>query len=61
VEVCCQVGDSVTAGDTLVVLDSMKLLHKLKAQTNGSVQTIFCAEGDNVENGALLIELEPTS
>ena len=58
VEVCCKVGDSVTAGDTLAVLDSMKLLHKLSAQTDGAVQNIFCAVGDNVENGALLIELE---
>lgn len=60
VELCCKVGDSITAGDTVVVLDSMKLLHKLSAQTDGTVQSVFCTVGDNVENGALLIELEPT-
>ncbi|MBL4708251.1 MAG: biotin/lipoyl-binding protein [Flavobacteriales bacterium] len=56
-EIKVSVGDQVTMGDTLVVLDSMKLLHNLNAQTDGTVAEIFCTEGDNVEGGAVLIEL----
>jgi 3-methylcrotonyl-CoA carboxylase alpha subunit len=52
-------GDSVSNGDTLVVLDSMKLLHNLCAATDGLVGEIFCSVGDSVEGGAVLIELEP--
>jgi 3-methylcrotonyl-CoA carboxylase alpha subunit len=58
-EVRVTVGDQVSAGDTLVVLDSMKLLHNLNAQTNGTVQEIFCAAGESVDGGAVLIELAP--
>lgn len=59
-EIKVAVGDLVSAGDTLVVLDSMKLLHNLNAQTDGTVAEIFCAQGDNVEGGAVLIELTPS-
>ncbi|MBQ0720166.1 MAG: biotin/lipoyl-binding protein [Gammaproteobacteria bacterium] len=59
VEIKVATGDSVTSGDTLVVLDSMKLLHNLTAATDGVVGEIFCSVGDSVEGGAILIELEP--
>jgi 3-methylcrotonyl-CoA carboxylase alpha subunit len=49
----------VSKGDTLVVLDSMKLLHELTAQTDGVVAAILCAVSDSVEGGAVLIELTP--
>jgi len=58
-EIKVSVGDQVSAGDTLVVLDSMKLLHNLNAQTDGTVQEIFCAVGESVDGGAVLIELTP--
>jgi 3-methylcrotonyl-CoA carboxylase alpha subunit len=60
VEIKVASGDSVSNGDTLVVLDSMKLLHNLCAATDGVVGEIFCSVGDSVEGGAVLIELEPT-
>lgn len=60
VELHCQPGDHVKAGDTLVVLDSMKLLHKLCAPANGTVEAVFCAIGDNVDNAELLVELDLT-
>lgn len=58
-EIKVSVGDPVSSGDTLIVLDSMKLLHNLMAQTDGTVQEIFCAQGDSVDGGAILIELAP--
>lgn len=59
VEIKVASGASVNSGDTLVVLDSMKLLHNLTAATDGVVGEIFCSVGDSVEGGAVLIELEP--
>ncbi len=61
VEIKIKPGDSVCVGDTLVVLDSMKLLHNLTAQINGTVKEIFCAVTDNVDGGAVLIELTPAT
>ena len=59
VEINVASGAIVNSGDTLVVLDSMKLLHNLTAATDGVVGEIFCSVGDSVEGGAVLIELEP--
>ena len=59
VEIKVTTGDSVTNGDTLVVLDSMKLLHNLCAASDGVVGEIFCSVGDSVEGGSVLVELEP--
>jgi len=51
----------VSAGQTLVVLDSMKLLHTLCAPGDGQVRALYCAVDDSVEGGALLVELEAVS
>ena len=59
VEIRVGVGDQVRAGDTVAVLDSMKLLHNLVAQIDGAVAEIFCTISDSVEGGAALIELTP--
>ena len=59
VEMRVAVGDQVQAGDTVAVLDSMKLLHNLVAEIDGSVAEIFCAVSDSVEGGAPLVELTP--
>jgi multidrug resistance efflux pump len=37
----------------------MKLLHSLAAAMDGRVRELFCAVGDSVEGGAVLVELEP--
>ena len=60
-EVRCAPGAAVRAGDVLVVLDSMKLLHPLAAAMDGRVRELFCAVGDTVEGGAVLVDLEPTA
>jgi len=59
VEIKTAAGKAVQRGDTLVVLDSMKLLHNLVAQTDGTVKEVFSAVGENVEGGATLIEITP--
>jgi acetyl-CoA/propionyl-CoA carboxylase biotin carboxyl carrier protein len=50
-------GTSVAAGETLVVLESMKMEISIAAPRDGSVAEILVAAGDQVDRGAVLIEL----
>ena len=52
-------GDRVNAGDTLVVLEAMKLLQSLPAPVSGVVAEIYCAPGDTVAGNTPLIKLDP--
>ena len=54
-----EVGDVVTTGQTLCVLEAMKLFNELKADVDGRVQAIHVDNGQTVEFGTLLFELEP--
>ncbi len=59
-EVRVALGDRVKAGDTLVVLEAMKLLQSLPAPVAGVVTEIYCAPGDTVAGHAPpLIKLDP--
>lgn len=51
-------GTSVIAGTALVVLEAMKMQHTLKASTDGVLTTIHICEGDQVETGQVLVELD---
>ncbi|WP_193615384.1 biotin carboxylase N-terminal domain-containing protein [Desertimonas flava] len=51
-------GDTVTAGQPVVVIEAMKMEHRLTAPADGVVVTVFVSEGDQVETGAALVELE---
>jgi acetyl/propionyl-CoA carboxylase alpha subunit len=53
-----QVGQSVAAGQGLVVVEAMKMENELKAPADGSVSRIDVAPGDTVEKGAVLVVLE---
>ncbi|HEX4305086.1 MAG TPA: acetyl-CoA carboxylase biotin carboxyl carrier protein subunit [Solirubrobacterales bacterium] len=50
-------GATVTAGETLVVLESMKMEISIAAPRDGEVAEVLVAAGDQVERGATLIEL----
>lgn len=52
------VGDSVQAGDVLVVLEAMKMEHELRAQINGTVMQRHFDIGDVVNANDLLLILE---
>ena len=54
-----EVGDVVAAGQTLCVLEAMKLFNELKADADGRVLTIHADNGQAVEFGTLLFELDP--
>ena len=52
------VGDQVAEGQTLVVLEAMKMQNPLAAEAAGKVVRVLCKQGEAVANGALLVELE---
>lgn len=52
-------GDIVTAGQTLVVLEAMKMEHAIKAPADGVVAELFHAAGDQVADGVELLRLDP--
>ena len=51
----CNVGDAVNAGDTVLVMESMKMESEVKAPQAGTVQSILVKEGDNVQTGDQLV------
>jgi acetyl/propionyl-CoA carboxylase alpha subunit len=51
-------GDKVSAHQTLIVLEAMKMEHNIEAPYAGTVKTVNCAEGGRVAEGVVLIELE---
>ena len=51
-------GDEVKKGDSLCVLEAMKMENTLTASRDGIVKTVNIAKGDTVDKGKLLIELE---
>ena len=54
----CQVGDQVDEGDTVVILESMKMEMPVEAEDAGTVREIRCEEGQSVSEGDTLVVLE---
>ena len=54
----CEVGQEVSEGDTLVILESMKMEMPVEAEDPGKVAEIRCEEGQSVSEGDTLIVLE---
>ena len=52
-------GDPVAAGQTLCILEAMKLMNEIKAESDGRVRKILVQNAEPVEYGQLLFELEP--
>ncbi|TXH88237.1 MAG: ATP-grasp domain-containing protein [Rhodoferax sp.] len=57
-QVLVQPGESVAEGQQLVCVEAMKMEMWLSAQAAGTVQAVHAKMGDQVESGALLVELE---
>jgi propionyl-CoA carboxylase alpha chain len=54
-------GDRVTAGQTLVVLEAMKMEHRITTPHAGRVAAVMVSAGQQVERGAVLLAVEPGS
>lgn len=55
--VAVEPGDAVAAGDTVVLLESMKMEIPVIAETGGTVRAVKVATGDVVQEGDVLVEL----
>jgi acetyl-CoA carboxylase biotin carboxyl carrier protein len=53
-----EVGDTIDEGDTVVILESMKMEMPVEAEDPGTVKEIRCAEGQAVSEGDTLVVLE---
>ena len=52
------VGQAVSAGDTLVILESMKTEIPIEAPRDGTVREVRVAEGDRIGEGDVIVVLE---
>ncbi len=50
-------GDSVTRGQTLIVLEAMKIQHQLKAALDARIESVAVAEGQQVSNRTILVTM----
>jgi len=53
-----EVGDTIDEGDTVVILESMKMEMPVEAEDPGTVKEILCQEGQAVSEGDTLVVLE---
>jgi biotin carboxyl carrier protein len=58
VQLCCEVGQTLKEGDTLLVLEAMKMRNAILASCDGTVRGIFVKTGDKVAKGKLLLEMK---
>jgi acetyl-CoA carboxylase biotin carboxyl carrier protein len=52
------VGDTIEDGDTVVILESMKMEIPVEAEDDGTVKEIRCEEGQSVSEGDVLVVLD---
>lgn len=54
----CEVGQEIEEGDTVAILESMKMEMPVEAEDDGKVKEIKCKEGQSVSEGDVLVVLE---
>ena len=61
IDVLVEAGQIVKKGQTLVVLEAMKMEHSMKADSDGVIKSILVNKGDQVKGRQLLVEIESQS
>jgi biotin carboxyl carrier protein len=59
VKIPVKVGDTVEAGQTLIIVSAMKMESEFKAKAAGVVKSIHSAEGDTIDANKVLVVVEP--
>jgi acetyl-CoA carboxylase biotin carboxyl carrier protein len=54
-----EVGSKVTTGDTLCIIEAMKLMNELEAELDGTIREVLVQNGEPVEYGQVLFRAEP--
>tara|TARA_B100000929_G_C15181558_1_gene308934 strand:- start:242 stop:463 length:222 start_codon:yes stop_codon:yes gene_type:complete len=58
IEVSVEVGQSISAGDLLIVIESMKMENEIFSEVNGRIASIEVTEDQNVSEESLLMTIE---
>jgi geranyl-CoA carboxylase alpha subunit len=58
-QVLAGVGDSVTVGQPLVIIEAMKMEHVIRASLGGRIRAINVRSGDQIEGGTVVVEISP--
>ena len=58
VEILGKVGDRVEAGQPIIVMEAMKMMHGLTARGTAVIAEISCRTGEAVEMGRTLVRME---
>jgi acetyl-CoA carboxylase biotin carboxyl carrier protein len=53
-----QVGDTVKEGDTLCIIEAMKILNEIESDKSGTVKQVLCENGQAVEYGQAMYVIE---
>lgn len=56
-KVFAAVGDAVKSGQTVMVLEAMKMENEIVAPRDGKISALYAAQGDAVQGGAALFEI----
>lgn len=56
-EIKVKVGDTVNEGDTVVILEAMKMQNNIEAECSGTITSIQVNQGDTVMEGAVLVTI----
>ena len=57
-DIMCKEGDEIHEGDSLLILEAMKMENVIKAEGTGTIAKIHKETGDSVDKGQLIIEID---
>lgn len=53
-----KIGDSVSVGEPLLILEAMKMENEVRSISSGIIKNIYISEGESVEKGSLILTIE---